>query len=35
MSPVIRIQTLELALSRAIEDISLLQNNLAYVIRIK
>jgi hypothetical protein len=34
-SSVLRIQGLEMALERAIEDISLLQKNLAYVIALK
>lgn len=34
-SSVLRIQGLEIALERAIEDISLLQKNLAYVIDLK
>lgn len=34
-SSVLRIQGLEMALERAIEDISLLQKNLAYVIDLK
>lgn len=34
-SSVLRIQGLEIALERAIEDISLLQKNLAYVIDVK